>query len=551
MGNPFLNSLPDCQLDRIQKMVDNLCDNHLRHQEFDERPGFWMDTLCCLVGKDDEKYRKQSIKEMREIYKQAVAVLIIDPWVIEIPSTAPMSELCHRIYTSGWARRLWTHQEGYLGNEVFYQLQDRPMSLSEIHARTIRFETISAAKGQPTNFPSKAQGKTGTYYKAIKSIISSIDEGPLSTDNRWIAYKHLAESLAYRATSKIEDEIACVASVMGISVGPFLEIKGKTPQEVAETRMVQFLKEIRRFRQGIIFNDYQRLKVPGFRWAPASLLGHRSSGLGDLEDSEPREILDCQTLDPNDSQVHFSSIGMTLDLNKLAAKGYIVAPWASSARYLLMKENGKEVKFPPFGLPVDYPGYKIKFSGDHKLTVNMAERRFGLTTTSVENIADVAPSVKVETTSSSKRPPSTGKTSSFGKIPSFGITSSFEKSPSFGKTSSTDKIPSTGSSPFFGINPLFSAIPPPLEYVVFVAENNVLWERGETYALILQGPLDQNEDEIQAMIGRKLPGPGLLNWVESLCSAVVRRVKEADKKNMKFGLDFVDLPEAKTSWVIT
>ena len=606
MGNPFHNSLPDCQLDRIQGMVDELCGNHLRHHTLKERPGFWMDTLCCLVGEENNEYREQSIEKMREIYRQAVAVLIIDPWLTAIASTAPMSEICHRIYMSAWARRLWTHQEGYLGDEVFYQLQDKPISLSKIHTRTIQFEAISAAKGQPVMFPNRAQGKTGTYYKAIKAIISSISEGPINTDNRWIAYKDLAESLAYRSTTKIEDEIACVASIMGIPVEPYLKIRKRRPKEaetpketpktgevivetsedVAELRMVRFLKEINRFRQGIIFNNYRRLKTPGFRWAPASMLGHRSSGFGDMDKSEAGTIIDFSKLDPNDNLVEFSSLGMKLDLNKLATNKAL--SWTPPARYLSMKLNGKDVEFPPFGLPVKYPGYIIKFSRDrdrdgHKLTVNMAERRFAIKTTPVKSLADNVPpaSVSIEMAPPLQKvaPSSTGKTTPSSSSSSFGKASLSlsGRVPSFGKTSSSssseNKSPSTVGSnstntttPFFGLPRSPSLIqlplksPPPvvtIEHVVFVDENNVQWKAGVSYALILQKPLvadhrNGNEAaEVKAMIGRSQPGPGLTNWVESLCSAVVRRVKARGDEKMKFGLDIVEVGEVRRDWVIT
>ena len=456
-------------------------------------------------------------------------------------------------------------------------------------------------------FPNRAQGKTGTYYKAIKAIISSISEGPINTDNRWIAYKDLAESLAYRSTTKIEDEIACVASIMGISVEPYLKIRKRRPNEVktseetaktgeviaetsedvAELRMVRFLKEINRFRQGITFNNYRRLKTPGFRWAPASMLGHRSSGFGDMDKSDAGTIIDFSKLDPNDKLVDFSSLGMKLDLNKLATNRAI--SWYPPARYLTMMLNGKVVEFPPFGLPVTYPGYIIKFSRDrdrHKLTVNMAERRFAIKTTPAKGLANKVPppSETMEVvalppqmpapSSRSKTTPSCGKASLSlsGRVPSFGKTSS---SPS--SSSSENKIPSTvGSNSTNSTSSFFSLPSPPsliqlplpellkssppveiIEHVVFVDENNVQWKAGVSYALILQKPLGadhRNENEaaeVQAMIGRSQRGPGLTNWVESLCSAVVRRVKGRGDEKMKFGLDVVELGEVKRDWVIT
>src|SRR6201996_3050792 len=93
-GNPFDNSLPYCQLAKIQSLVDELVTNCFPPKKQHSSPGFWMDTLCCIVGVDAEskKYKKKSIESMREIYGESAAVLIIDPWLMSIPSTASVSE---------------------------------------------------------------------------------------------------------------------------------------------------------------------------------------------------------------------------------------------------------------------------------------------------------------------------------------------------------------------------------------------------------------------------------------------------------------------------
>src|SRR5271155_1299875 len=236
MGNPFDNSLPYCQLERIQRLVEDLCSNHLSKKKTHKSPGFWMDTICCIVGLDEESrmYKAKSIKSMREIYHDCVAVLVIDPWLTSIPSTAPVSEIARRIYASGWSRRLWTHQEGFLGRDVSYQFQDRPLSFNEVDELTKEYERKMAVKGYPITFPYTASSKTSFYYTGIKNIIENIREGRFSKDDRWIVYRHLAESLGHRSTTNVDDELLCVASVIGLNVGDYIKHKNKDDKYSSE-----------------------------------------------------------------------------------------------------------------------------------------------------------------------------------------------------------------------------------------------------------------------------------------------------------------------------
>lgn len=539
-------------------MVDDLCDNHLTNKTFQQRPGFWMDTLCCLVGKDMKDFRDQSIAEMRNIYSEAVAVLVIDPWLTAIPSTAPMTQICYRIYTSGWSRRLWTHQEGYLGREVFYQFQDKPLSLSTINAKAIDFQRLSAAEGFPTTFAYEAQRKTGTYYDLVKPVINGIRDRQLPVDARATLYKTLIQSLGYRSTSKIDDEILCVASVIGLDVGPFFEVHAKTAAVRAEKRMVKFLGEISGFRQGIIFNTYRRLKTPGYRWAPASMLGHRFSGMGDFENSEMTKITDYSDFALQEKHIEFQSIGLSVNVTRFATKGLI---WNPGLKYMTLWIAGKPVDLPAFGLPVDYPGYIIKFTRPkHNLTVDMAERRFG---------------IQIPTTIGAAllKAPSLPKTPSFGRnnskiLPRGGLSLYGSKDP-----------PPENKSSFGLATPKLSKLgigkqkPEPIQpesepeatetvfkreervgtdqYVVYVPENDVVWEFDKPYALVLQRSLESKPKEFKAMIGHCSAGPGSKTWVESLCSSDVRVVDQNDSRKVTAGIDFVDVSDVKSSWVVT
>jgi hypothetical protein len=491
-----------------------------------------MDTLCCIVGNDDKskEYKKKSIQSMREIYGESVAVLIIDPWLMSIPSTASVSEICYRIYASGWSRRLWTHQEGFLAREVYYQFQDKPLQLPDVDELAKEFQKKMTHEGYPIGFPHQASGKTSFYYTTVKTIVNGIQEGRIPQDNKWILYGHLAESLGYRTTSKIEDELLCVASVIGSDVKAYADIDiKKKPMKTAEERMKKFLEEIGRFRQGIIFNNYKRLTIPGFRWAPVSLLGHRSSGLGDFDDSKDSKIEDYSHLNVDDIRVEVSSFNVKINLSK-----YIPRSLGIDRRSMSMYLNDQIVVLPTVGLPVDYPGYIIKFgTKTHGLTINMAERRFGLT---------YSPPPTVSTFFKPPSMPTMPKVPSFGKVPTLGKS----KLGSFGKAAPAQVIEEVQKAPVIEQTAEVLSY----KYVVFVAENDVEWAYDREYVLIIQRPLGPTSSaEFLAMVGRKSVGPGKRYWVQSLCSALVR--PKSDDPKADAGIDFVDVSQASTNWVVT
>ena len=486
-----------------------------------------MDTLCCIVGSDNESklYKKKSIQSMREIYGESVAVLIIDPWLMSIPSTASVNEICYRIYASGWSRRLWTHQEGFLAREVYYQLQDKPLRLPDVDELAKEFQKKMAYQGYPISFPLQASGKTSFYYTTVKTIVNGIQEGRIPQDNKWIVYGHLAESLGYRSTTNIDDELLCVASVIGSSVKNYAKLEvERSRQRTAELRMKAFLEEIGRFRQGIIFNNYKRLQIPGFRWAPVSLLGHRSSGLGDLEDSKDSKIEDYSNLNLNDIHVEVSTLGVKINLNK-----YIPTKLGIDRRFLSVVMNDKTILLPTVGLPVDYPGYVIKFTSKMGLTINMAERRFG--------VIYSPPALS----STLFRPPSMPKVPSFGKVPTISK-SKF----GFGKAAA----PAVEEVERVVVEKVIEATS--YRYVVFVAENDVEWAYDREYVLILQRPLGEaKSQEFLAMVGRKSVGPGKRYWVQSLCSALVRAKRPTDDRKVDAGIDWVEVSQSNTNWVVT
>jgi hypothetical protein len=91
--------------------------------------------------------------------------------------------------------------------------------------------------------------------------------------------------VGHRQTSRTSDETICLSTILGMDPKQYLDIGGD-PDDVVERRMESFLKEIGKFNADLIFSSYQRLKRTGFRWAPRSLLGSRTSSLGAIGDQQ-------------------------------------------------------------------------------------------------------------------------------------------------------------------------------------------------------------------------------------------------------------------------
>lgn len=276
MGNPRENSLPECQIERIQGMVDEI---DYPGRNGNKTVGFWMDTLCVPVEDQLRAYRKKSIANMRHIYKNAVAVLVLDPWLQKIPSTAPTTEILARLCQSAWLRRLWTHQEGFLAKEVYYRFRDKSVSMKEIEERRLQYENELKAKGIYSKFLFDAQLQAIEPYSFLKMAIEFVDDDGETKTLPEDAFEPLVLSLELRRTTRAGDETLCLSSILsplGLDVNTYLDISG---ENVAERRMVRFYQDIQKFDPRIVFNSYPRLSVDGFKWAPKSLIGHRSEEL--------------------------------------------------------------------------------------------------------------------------------------------------------------------------------------------------------------------------------------------------------------------------------
>jgi hypothetical protein len=175
------------------------------------------------------------------------------------------------MYQSNWIKRLWTHQEGFFPKEIFVQFSDQAVKLDTITDKRVQYEKDMAAKGIYLHFAAFTSLPISEQYGFFKrGFLDIAGEGKI-----WMLYGPLAHIMMVRQTSRQADETVCLATILGLDVHRYLDIPDKPDAEAARQRMAILLGEIKEFQMGIIFNNWDRLQMPGLTWAPRSLLGHR------------------------------------------------------------------------------------------------------------------------------------------------------------------------------------------------------------------------------------------------------------------------------------
>lgn len=96
-----------------------------------------MDTLCIPVDPSLKHVRKQAIRQMKEIYHSSYQVLVLDA-EIPIANASDVTEAFMRISLSGWMLRLWTLQEGVLGDRLHFRFKDSAFDVQKEHNKLMQ-----------------------------------------------------------------------------------------------------------------------------------------------------------------------------------------------------------------------------------------------------------------------------------------------------------------------------------------------------------------------------------------------------------------------------
>ncbi|KAJ6441650.1 LOW QUALITY PROTEIN: HET domain-containingprotein [Purpureocillium lavendulum] len=309
LGNPHRTSLPGCQVERIcqlvaalQQVVRSSSSSAAASASSSSPPTatppyrIWIDTFCCPV---EPAAKPLALGRIAAVYRQATHVLVLDKALAAFPSagTHPAELLLRTVGASPWMRRLWTLQEGALAQSLFVQFADRAVDflvllqdLYAIASRDARYMRIWQDVMTEFNLLQSLSPKRN----GAGTVLFSRTPAELITVQR---------ALHFRSVSVPADEPLCIATLLGLDARRVAEASSH------QHRMVRVWEQIAGMpgtgnsnssssgdgndndngdgavttvqgqqRQGgisvrVLFFLEEPLDVPGWRWAPRTLLG--------------------------------------------------------------------------------------------------------------------------------------------------------------------------------------------------------------------------------------------------------------------------------------
>ena len=274
--------------------------------ENDEDMLFWIDTLCCPV--EPPEANAMSLNLMKVPYTSASHVLVLENSLRDLEtSNLDSTEICMRIFTSGWMRRLWTLQEGALPGKLWFQFKDS--------ARELRQTWLKAMEIYNTEIGRRwlAQDIT-VLYQDLRNFFHS--EGEDSFDR---SLESVDRALQFRSVSVASDEPLLISGLLKLDTAFILD----GPEDSRMQRLWSLIPSAPNgIPKNVLFNRGSRLRQPGFRWAPASLLsftGDRDGSLRSTDIDEYSGFLTSAGL-----QVHLAAFPLRM---AAAPKGLPKNPW--------------------------------------------------------------------------------------------------------------------------------------------------------------------------------------------------------------------------------
>ncbi|MCJ1379162.1 hypothetical protein MMC17_002262 [Xylographa soralifera] len=228
--------LPRCQ---IQKLYE-----HCR--TVDQGALIWIDAFSIP---HESITRYKAIQTMSTVYSRAAAVIILDTGLQSWNSvaSAPLEALV-RMLTSNWSQRLWTVPECWLASNA----------LVVVHNGLVKPSGICDAL------------QNDSMYIPYRNIAWTLSRLCQKTEALTLMDTH--SLLGPRECSRPEDETLAIAPLLGLNITHLTEFEG-------QDRVAKFWQLVGRVPQYFLFLDSPRLEVPGFSWAPRTLMCSRFGGV--------------------------------------------------------------------------------------------------------------------------------------------------------------------------------------------------------------------------------------------------------------------------------
>ncbi|KAI0676868.1 hypothetical protein C8Q78DRAFT_50871 [Trametes maxima] len=254
MGSNTEVGMPTCVVARLAALARTL---------LPDSGALWLDSLCVPERKAP---RKLALRLMAKSYQDAAKVLVIEECIrTQCSLGKPWEENLFRIRTSGWLRRVWTLQEGLLARELYFEFTDGVVDVEEHLALKSSAKT---ATGPPEN-GTPGRDSSRLYHRMVPALLAFRARDQSVKAGRPIAVHEVVELLQLRSTTKAEDEIIAISSLLPLNVDTLLAIGGP---DAAQGRMKEFLLQTQQASRGLpMTRGTPRLTLPGYTWAPRAL----------------------------------------------------------------------------------------------------------------------------------------------------------------------------------------------------------------------------------------------------------------------------------------
>lgn len=280
-GNPAKNELRQCQL----KFLENALDNVEKGRDESGELVFWMDTLAIPVGEEYLKEREIAIGRIHETFVRSRYTLVIDRGLCGLWKGTRYHEIALNILASGWMRRLWTLQEAYLSERMFFKFRDKEALDLEDLERMYLSGSGTLNSCIPTIARSYFHSLLGTARKARIHDMTP-KEGLSLIGSVWKATQ-------WRTTTRKEHEVLALATLFDLNTDRSSDARALNQAFTARERRKDYQNEEGNDEEdallernmctllellenvypgsipaGIIFVPGEKLPKKGFRWAP-------------------------------------------------------------------------------------------------------------------------------------------------------------------------------------------------------------------------------------------------------------------------------------------
>lgn len=164
-------------------------------------------------------------------------------------------------------RRVWTLQEGLLARELYFEFVEGPVNV----AAALGFEpTIHEHDGRSSPKDPLAH----LFPKFCASHVPILayrarHQGAMTGGGSKLSLDDVIRLLRLRRTTKPEDELIAISSLLPLNLRALLSITG---HDVQQRRMKDFLLQMREVSKTFPMQITPKLNLPGYTWAPRTLV---------------------------------------------------------------------------------------------------------------------------------------------------------------------------------------------------------------------------------------------------------------------------------------